>query len=47
MTQADVDELRDDRARGMSLDLCFLKYHERCGISYNQVRKILRREQWK
>jgi hypothetical protein len=47
MTQADVDELREDRARGMSVEDCFLKYRERNGISYGQVRKILDGTSWK
>jgi hypothetical protein len=47
MSQADVDELRSDRASGMSVEECFLKWHSRRGISYANVRKILAHMSWK
>jgi hypothetical protein len=47
MKQKDVDELRADRERGMTVDELFLKCHARCGISHRNIRAILSGQSWK
>jgi hypothetical protein len=47
LTQADVDEMRADRANGMSIEDVFIKFHARCDISYSNVRRVLSFLSWK
>jgi hypothetical protein len=47
MTQKDIDELREDRRSGMTIDQIFLKWHALRGISHQNVRKILMGLSWK
>jgi hypothetical protein len=45
--QKDIDEMRADREAGMTVDALFLKYHARCGLSYQAIRNILAGRAWK